>query len=87
VDIFLCFGVGKGVARYPLHFDAPQVIFVLGEARLRGGEAPYIGANFVGYQQELSFFNTFLFLFTFFSIYTKHLKTTFAGLKTTFAGS
>ena len=43
----LCYGVGKGVARYPLHLKFSAGIFAMGETRLRGGECPNYNAIFL----------------------------------------
>jgi hypothetical protein len=38
----MIFGVGKGVARYPLHLDAPQVnFFALGGGSQSEGATPH----------------------------------------------
>ena len=63
VSLFkFCYGVGKGVARYHLHFNAPQVIFVLGGGSLARGQSPIYQLIF--YRKKVinntyPFFNTF----------------------------
>ena len=64
-------GVGKGVARYPLHFNAPQVIFVMGEAHAVRGQSPLYRRQFL--QKKLCTVVipfVILFVYIFVNIYT-----------------